>query len=589
MKITELSFQNFRTFNDPENLTSIAKNNYLIGPNGTGKSNIFSGIQLLKGIFLGSYTLKTNDYFDCNNTAKLVVSVTLELTEYERDRIIPSIPKLDDEPDLLDTHILKHVRYEVTFRKSAIVNEIFSIRNHSNNFETQIRPVDTNEYRLESFDLTEILKLLQSNPSSKKLPLSHTTHTSSNIRDSVRALNSTLYDQIICFFENIHYVSYQRQSKNQIQASMAEDIEPTGANLLNELDTVNNNSRPKYSDYEKSVKDATRTITSVYQSMVSTQRVLQIEEDGLQNRIDHANISSGYHQMLILVHIIKNMNASVILLEEPELHLHARAQKAILDLIRKNNSSTQFFIETHSPVFVGASDSEATFLLLKNDGASSITPIYGDILKQIKYELGLRHSDVFDHDFLCIVEGKSEQIAFLIFAQRLGYSIGYEFSLLNLDGCGNLKYVKMLLRYLQTSDKRIFLLLDEDKNAQIKTDQLIEEKLLDPNFTHKLDKSFEDQFSDAQLIKAMCEISTGMNFKFCLTEQELSDKRIDREAANIFDEHLHQPNQSKISYKTQLAEKLAKSLSDDEIKQNKFVQIVEKILMKCNTPRLDSL
>ena len=29
MKITELSFQNFRTFNDPENLTGIAKNNYL--------------------------------------------------------------------------------------------------------------------------------------------------------------------------------------------------------------------------------------------------------------------------------------------------------------------------------------------------------------------------------------------------------------------------------------------------------------------------------------------------------------------------------------------------------------------------------
>ena len=146
----------------------------------------------------------------------------------------------------------------------------------------------------------------------------------------------------------------------------------------------------------------------------------------------------------------------------------------------------------------------------------------------------------------------------------------------------------MLLRYLQTSDKRIFLLLDEDKHAQIRTDQLIEEKLLDPNFTHKLDKSFEDQFSDAQLIKAMCEMSTDMNFKFCLTEKELSDKRIGREVADIFDEHLHQQNQSQISYKTQLAEKLAKSLSDDEIKQNKFVQIIEEILIECNASRLDS-
>ena len=142
LKITELSFQNFRTFKDTEHLTGIAKNNYLIGPNGTGKSNIFRGIQLLKDIFVKSYTLEISDYFDCNNTEKLVVSVTLELTEQERDSIIHSMPKPYDELDLQGTTILKDVRYEVTFRKSAIVNEIFSIRNHLNNFETQIRPTD---------------------------------------------------------------------------------------------------------------------------------------------------------------------------------------------------------------------------------------------------------------------------------------------------------------------------------------------------------------------------------------------------------------------------------------------------------------
>lgn len=584
MKITELSFQNFRTFKDTQNLTGIVKNNYLIGPNSAGKSNIFRGIELLKKVFTDQYQPNLSDYFDSDNTKNLVVSVTLELSESDKADIIQSVSKSDNEINLQGTTILKDIRYEVTFNTDKKVNEIFSIRNHLDSFETKIESLDTENYSLQYYDLITTLKPQSPTPSSAV----HTISGSNSTHNAMRALNSTISKQVTSFFTNIQYVPNQRQSKNSIQPSRAEDIEPTGENLLNELGTVNDDSRSKYSDYEKSMRDATRTINSIHQPMVGTARVLQIEEHGLENRIDHSDISSGCHQMLILINIIKNMNASIILLEEPELHLHPRAQKTILDLVRKN-PKTQFFIETHSPIFVGTSDSEATFLLSKNDGAGHITPILGDMLKLIKSELGIRYSDVFDHDFLCMVEGESELTAFSIFAQRLGYSVGYEFNLLNLKGCGNLKHIKALLRYLQNSDKRIFLLLDENTDAQIKTNQLIDEKLLNSKFTYKLDKSFEDQFPSALLIESMCELSNDMNFKFCLTTVELDNQRQNREVAKIFDEHLHQSNQSQIQYKTKLANKLAMNLQDDKIQQNRFAQIVQQILTECGTPRLDSL
>ena len=559
----------------------MTKNNYLIGPNGAGKSNIFRGIRLLQAIFNEDKIPDTNDYFDKDDAKKLIVSITIALEESERDAIIKNaIPENYHEIDLLNTSILKEVKYKVAFSKRKKIDEVFSLCDDSNDYMI-IEKISDDKYQLHEHNLaTYLLRFIRQNNT-----IVTSTSGGGSIRQPLQTFNSELSRQLSEFFTSIQHIPNMRQSKNMVDAAKAEKTAPNGSNLLNELSTLHDRSRNEYAHYEKETKNVGSAITSIHQPMERSVRVLEIEEDGLKNRVGHPDLSSGYHQMLILVNAIMNINAGVILLEEPELHLHADAQRKILMLI-KESGKAQFFIETHSPAFVGANDLESTFLISKHKGASHVTPINNDTTRAIKYELGLRHSNVLDHDCLCMVEGDSEYIAFPIFARRLGYDMGFDLHLLNLHGYGNVKNIKALLAYLKGSDRKIFLLLDENSDASNHTSELIREELIDSNFIYTLEKSFEDQFSSGQLIKAMCNLSEEMIFKFQLTVEDLEAGRKNRCVANIFDEHLNQLNNMSVSYKKKLAEKLATDADRNDLEENGFARQVKKVMMECGKSQI---
>ena len=274
------------------------------------------------------------------------------------------------------------------------------------------------------------------------------------------------------FFNNIQHIEKHRLSDDSVSANETRVIHSTGSSLLNELATIQDDSRDKYNKFEQNVNKVSSTITTIHNPMRGSKRILLVSEAGLDNKIAHSALSSGYHQILILANIIAHSANDPILLEEPELHLNAKTQKQLLKLIR-DDGNKQFFIETHSPIFVGTSDSEATFLVSKHKGIGSVIPVLDDMTKQIKYELGLGYSDIFEHSILYIVEGESEYKAFPIISKKLGYNLESDVRLFNMHGFGNLKNIVGLLDYLKDSDKQISILLDENKEAKKHVHDLI--------------------------------------------------------------------------------------------------------------------
>lgn len=106
--------------------------------------------------------------------------------------------------------------------------------------------------------------------------------------------------------------------------------------------------------------------------------------------------------------------AKIILLDEPEMGLHPDLQRRFIDYISKlaQDKGIQFFISTHSPVFLNYSKEFAFYRMLNTKGKRQILKIDSEATHTVLSDLGIRPSDLFNQDICLLVEGASEVVFF---------------------------------------------------------------------------------------------------------------------------------------------------------------------------------
>ena len=569
MKISSLSFKNFKTFRDEESFTEIKDINFIIGPNGVGKTNVRIGLETIKAMFYGS-SIPTQNSFDKNNE-EIVLSITFKLTKNERRQILMSV---NMDPADNSEKYLQYVRYSVWHEANTKIRESISVDNIHGDFREGIVLIyNKSKAPLQTSDLKRVITdVVMSDMGA----MGGVRLVVDNMEKALEQYNLPILELFAKAFEKIVHVPSQRMSASTASPQEQQKISPDGNSLLNELNTYFQDSRGKRDSYEQNVKRITPHIKEINTPIKGSNITIEIREDGLVNPIRHDELSNGYHQSLILTNIIQNSSPKIIFLEEPELHLHAKSQKELLCVIRENNGH-QFFIETHSPIFTGLSESETTFLISKNKGASNVLTISSDNIAQIKYQLGLAHSDIYEHDFVCFVEGESEREAFSIIAQRAKYKSEYKFRVWVLGGHGNLKNIKTLLEYLKGGDRKTFMIIDKNSEAEKKINGLIRERLIEEQNTLILSKNFEDEFSSKEIITAVQKMVEKYSLEFKLTEDELEDRRENEVIDKILKEML-QPEFNLL--KPELARELASNVDLENPNKNEFVKHVMEILEK---------
>ena len=566
MKISSLSFKNFKTFRDEGSFAEIKDINFIIGPNGVGKTNVRIGLETIKEAFYGSQ-IPAQSSFD-KNEEEVVLSITFKLTKKERRQILMSV-KMDFTDN--SEKYLQYVRYSVWHEANMKIRESISIDSIHEGFrEGIVLTYDENVVKFQTDDLRGVIADIIASD------MGYMGSSVNSMEAALEQYNPSILELFTKAFKKIVHVSSQRMSASTALPQEQQEISPNGNSLLNELHTSFQNSRGKQDSYEQNVKRVTPHIKEINTPIKGSNITIEIREDGLVNPIRHDELSNGYHQSLILTNIIQNSSPKIIFLEEPELHLHAKSQKELLCLIRENNKH-QFFIETHSPIFTGLSESETTFLISKNKGASNVLTISSDNIAQIKYQLGLAHSDIYEHDFVCFVEGESEREAFSIIAQRAKYKSEYKFRVWVLGGHGNLKNIKTLLEYLKGGDRKTFMIIDKNSEAEKKINGLIRERLIEEQNTLILSKNFEDEFSSKEIITAVQKMVEKYSLEFKLTEDELEDRRENEVIDKILKEML-QPEFNLL--KPELARELASNVDLENPNKNEFVKHVMEILEK---------
>jgi len=84
------------------------------------------------------------------------------------------------------------------------------------------------------------------------------------------------------------------------------------------------------------------------------------------NKFELASAGSGFHQVLLLLSFFYARPASVLLLDEPDAHLHVILQRQIYDRLRSvaGRRGCQLLIATHSEVFIDGTDPESVLSFL---------------------------------------------------------------------------------------------------------------------------------------------------------------------------------------------------------------------------------
>lgn len=106
--------------------------------------------------------------------------------------------------------------------------------------------------------------------------------------------------------------------------------------------------------------------------------------------------------------------ASVVLIDEPEMGLHPSLQRELLAHFLKLNEEkgTQFFIATHSPVFLSGPEKVKSFIMQNQKGQRSAVHVPTESLYTIWGDLGIRPGDLLQNDIVVLVEGQSDVIYF---------------------------------------------------------------------------------------------------------------------------------------------------------------------------------
>jgi putative ATP-dependent endonuclease of the OLD family len=132
---------------------------------------------------------------------------------------------------------------------------------------------------------------------------------------------------------------------------------------------------------------------------------------------------SGIREALRLILDFEFERPDILLLEEPEVHLHPALEIAMMQYLRKISERCQIFLTTHSTNFLDIADLRNVYLIKKNGTTHAQLLNVEEAEEAIPQELGIRLSSLFMYDRLVFVEGPSDEQVLRAFASTLGLNL----------------------------------------------------------------------------------------------------------------------------------------------------------------------
>jgi energy-coupling factor transporter ATP-binding protein EcfA2 len=159
-------------------------------------------------------------------------------------------------------------------------------------------------------------------------------------------------------------------------------------------------------------------------------------------------LSSGEQEVLALMFFARRLSASggLLLIDEPELHLHPALQRSLFSVLENVADRAQVWIVTHSPKLVSAAPLNAVIHMTPTSGddTNQLTKASDEEARgELLSDLGVHPIDVLQSDMLVVVEGEMD-------AQRLVSILPLELSRATMYVAGGAAGVEATAATLQS-------------------------------------------------------------------------------------------------------------------------------------------
>lgn len=319
--------------------------------------------------------------------------------------------------------------------KSTLLEGINNDENRQIILESNLENVDyiysnTNEYCnwRENPDSNELYKnIIESTLKERQIWLSNDTKDFSNLLNKnvleSHKLGKHAYSKQIAmaaydnFFKKEHsiiLIPAKRKLELSKNVNVTEQINEEGTGILDYLFLSKNK---QYDSIEKKIYnkicEAFYKISSGYEFDIYFEKHSQYPNfiilrfsNNKQSWINAEDCGLGLQDLLIILYFTFSSQYEVILIEEPENHIHPDMQRKLLIYLKNNMIDKQFFLTTHSNIFLNNSLVDKIFFThfedtVKVDDATSKVSILND--------LGYTVTDNLVSDLIILVEGPKDR------------------------------------------------------------------------------------------------------------------------------------------------------------------------------------
>ena len=481
MYISNVKIRNYKNFYK-ESIDFNKSISTIIGENGTGKTNLFNAIRLLTDNSFRHFFNEDDFSYELKSFKCQWIVISIEFCEVPNPMVEPQAAEFDPKDGIS--------KYTLYFRPKKLVrNELYNLSKQysdSNSeeekikFKTQletyienvsikndyeiIRTVGMNFNFLDDIDYVKMVgdfdNLIFPNPDD----IQEDKSVIGNIQ------NSNINDYInVTFIPAIRDVNLELTKNGNFLENILNNIsdeidDDRWKNVKNKFGEINTElqSIEEYGVFTDNVVNLMKdTVGTVYSSdmfldvSLPEDKKYLIKYFSLKGKIDNHNLSL-YNKSLgennIIYFALKMLQSmyqeghskkmlNLVMIEEPEAHLHKHLQQTFLEGI-KANSGFQIVLSTHS-VHISESSKVSSMVVLGNvsDKRNEVySPISGLDANQIKYierYLDATRSPILFSKNIILVEGSAELI-FISNILKLKYDFdlnAYGISLISMDNC----------------------------------------------------------------------------------------------------------------------------------------------------------
>lgn len=162
---------------------------------------------------------------------------------------------------------------------------------------------------------------------------------------------------------------------------------------------------------------------------------IQVRLDG-SGYLPLASLGTGIEELVIIGATATCANNTLLIIEEPEIHLHPTLQAKLVRYFQADENDNRFLITTHSPTIINTSNATITHVTKSGPVSHASTVSTKPETRDLLDDIGAHPSDLLQANYVIWVEGPSDRVYINYWLSRVAPDLveGIDYSVMIYGG-----------------------------------------------------------------------------------------------------------------------------------------------------------